>query len=300
MIDTSQVSFNTMQSQLVPSQYNAWCGHANAASRTPLHHDFHDNLYVLLSGHKEFHIFPLKKKIATGGKQYRFPNGLISYVRGLREDGAPQECVAAWKQSRIEVKIAHIEAAIKESSVAAERKKLQSSLDKAEAELDTILDDILAHQLSRSKPRQVHGGPLHFAQKSAIEIGHPIVIKMNPGDALYLPASTFHEVHSTSGGDLFHFALNMWFHPPRSNAPFQQPYEDDFWLHRFQEILKNSGLSADPTAFGGACPNVTITATDTNAPTIHQRGHERDKENVDDVNECERATKRARVCTDMH
>jgi Cupin-like domain len=44
---------------LVPQAVNMWLGRADAARGTSsgLHHDYHDNLYVLLSGRKRFRLF---------------------------------------------------------------------------------------------------------------------------------------------------------------------------------------------------------------------------------------------------
>ena len=43
--------------QLAPVQYNMWFGRSSAGSSSGLHHDFHDNLYILLRGTKEFRLF---------------------------------------------------------------------------------------------------------------------------------------------------------------------------------------------------------------------------------------------------
>jgi len=221
----------------VPSQVNVWCGHAKKPSKTPLHHDYHDNLYCLLSGAKTFYIFPPTADIATQGKKRLFSNGLISYEPGIREDGAPKHCVAAWKQGAIEEEVAECEAALEQCSDA-DRDKWEKKLQVAESVLDGLLDAALDTQRRKPKRRKhclAPCGPLHFAQKSAEEIGNPCTIELHPGDVLYLPASYFHEVHSESRG-AFHLALNLWFHPPRINSPFDQPYEDDFWLCRFREL----------------------------------------------------------------
>ena len=43
---------------LVPQQINIWMGAAAEGASSGLHHDFHDNLYVLLWGKKRFRLFP--------------------------------------------------------------------------------------------------------------------------------------------------------------------------------------------------------------------------------------------------
>lgn len=42
---------------LVPYQLNVWLGQAKDGASSGLHHDFHDNLYLLLRGAKRFQIF---------------------------------------------------------------------------------------------------------------------------------------------------------------------------------------------------------------------------------------------------
>ena len=47
----------TLVSRLAPVQYNLWFGRSQEGSSSGLHHDFHDNIYVLLRGCKEFRLF---------------------------------------------------------------------------------------------------------------------------------------------------------------------------------------------------------------------------------------------------
>ena len=51
------------------------------------------------------------------------------------------------------------------------------------------------------------------------------------GEILYLPAGWFHEVRSCNARGKNHAALNYWFHPPATGAPFEQPYgsKQDLW-----------------------------------------------------------------------
>ena len=42
---------------LVPATINLWLGCSRAGASSGLHHDFHDNLYVLLSGTKDFLLY---------------------------------------------------------------------------------------------------------------------------------------------------------------------------------------------------------------------------------------------------
>ncbi|PIL26363.1 hypothetical protein GSI_12119 [Ganoderma sinense ZZ0214-1] len=64
----------------------------------------------------------------------------------------------------------------------------------------------------------------------------PYVVELSAGEMLYLPASWWHEVTSTSGpsssgdsvkgGADIHMAFNYWFYPPNALDNFEAPYED--------------------------------------------------------------------------
>lgn len=85
-------------SGLVPALLNIWAGHSGAAGGTSsgLHHDFHDNLYVLIRGRKRFKLWPprawpamhLNGRVRTLHRM----TGLFEYEDSggdLRPDGAP-------------------------------------------------------------------------------------------------------------------------------------------------------------------------------------------------------------------
>ena len=80
-----------LASKLVLSQINLWLGRSKDGKSSGLHHDFHDNLYILLSGRKRFILYPPKS-----GRELRphgtietiHKNGLIVYEgTDVREDG---------------------------------------------------------------------------------------------------------------------------------------------------------------------------------------------------------------------
>lgn len=67
---------------LVPQQLNLWMGNSKQGSSSGLHHDFHDNLYLLIKGKKRFVLFPPKDAIYLNfaGTIYTIhENGLITY-----------------------------------------------------------------------------------------------------------------------------------------------------------------------------------------------------------------------------
>ena len=58
----------------------------------------------------------------------------------------------------------------------------------------------------------------------------PFVVDINPGEMLYLPASWWHEVTSSSpenGKSNIHMAFNYWFYPPDGLKKLDEPYQDD-------------------------------------------------------------------------
>ncbi|CAM9284058.1 unnamed protein product [Pylaiella littoralis] len=68
---------------LVPQNVNLWMGHAKGGgSSSGLHHDFHDNLYVLLRGKKTFRLFSpadAHRMYLHGELVKVHPNGRINY-----------------------------------------------------------------------------------------------------------------------------------------------------------------------------------------------------------------------------
>ena len=63
----------------------------------------------------------------------------------------------------------------------------------------------------------------------------PYVVELSAGQMLYLPASWWHEVTSSSDGEAdVHMALNWWFYPPDSDS-FEEPYEDKAIWERLRQ-----------------------------------------------------------------
>ncbi|KAI9096434.1 cupin-like domain-containing protein [Phlyctochytrium arcticum] len=98
---------------LVPQTVNLWIGASKAGapegSSSGLHHDFQDNLYVLIRGQKKFRIFSPKdaENLYVNGQINKvYPNGYIEYSSSdddedtkMREDGANLFDVASWRVS---------------------------------------------------------------------------------------------------------------------------------------------------------------------------------------------------------
>ena len=69
-------------SSLVPHQVSLWQGHSNNGRSSGLHHDFNDNLYVLVRGKKRFRLFPssnVSHLHTAGNASAVYENGLIVY-----------------------------------------------------------------------------------------------------------------------------------------------------------------------------------------------------------------------------
>ncbi|KAL8432594.1 hypothetical protein Efla_002826 [Eimeria flavescens] len=191
---------------LVPYQFNIWMGDSREGSTTGLHHDFHDNFYCLIRGSKEFRLYSprLCDLLQTQGMTsvsndvVLHPNGLISYLKGIREDGAHEASVLHARQMALEKKADDLRRLLNghegRCSVAAanargsnakhdaaERKRLEEELNQTEAELDRCLDaaldaaamdeeeaddeaSLLSEDISFAEGRLVHEGafPDHF------------------------------------------------------------------------------------------------------------------------------------------
>ncbi|GBF92068.1 hypothetical protein Rsub_04415 [Raphidocelis subcapitata] len=129
---------------LVPQSINMWMGAATEGSSTGLHHDFHDNLYVLLRGRKRFRLYPPSSAAAMGvrGRVARVhANGRIVYEGqgDVAADGSDKREVARWRARRA------AEAAVASAEAAAARREpgAAAALAAAEAQLEAALDRAL-------------------------------------------------------------------------------------------------------------------------------------------------------------
>jgi len=77
---------------LVLSSVNLWVGSSLSGTSSNLHHDHHDNVYVLLRGRKRFTLFPPSaafRMYLHGPLTHVHANGLLNYAGcATREDGA--------------------------------------------------------------------------------------------------------------------------------------------------------------------------------------------------------------------
>ncbi|KAL0039653.1 hypothetical protein WJX77_004437 [Trebouxia sp. C0004] len=126
---------------LVPQQINLWMGAASNGASSGLHHDFHDNLYILLRGRKRFRLYPpceAGNMYTHGQVQHVHPNGRIIYKGQpmVSADGSNPRDVKQWQRQQA----AESELAAAEEAVKAGQKGAKARLRKAEQALEAVLD----------------------------------------------------------------------------------------------------------------------------------------------------------------
>lgn len=231
-----------LMGQLVPQNINMWIGNSKEGSSSGLHHDYHDNLYIVLKGKKRFRLYsPLDtEKMYTRGELLRVhPNGRINYKgeettaygADLLSDAAAS---AARQRVDAEKVLAEAERAMEEGKFGA-----KEQLERAEQQLEKAIDAVLDAEMCENDDRSESGcwgdeysdrrrivdktvkNPNNFSRVEAdclndeekLQRKYPQLLQANAafcdieaGDMLYLPASWFHEV-SSYGASL---ALNYW------------------------------------------------------------------------------------------
>jgi len=196
-------------SRLKLESRNVWMGAGSGTSG--FHHDFHDNVYVVLRGTKTFTISPPDsvKKLPMHGDFLSLDKlGRITYSspkNRKRQQLEERHCQAALKMEQV-VRIEDEE----------ERERL---LELAEAEMDLIMDEMLELESNQDPETETEKSlyPNSFCMldsQAAAKIVPTTTFSLNAGDALYLPCGWFHEVFSTpSPAEEMHLAVNYWYHP---------------------------------------------------------------------------------------
>ena len=249
---------------LVPQSINLWLGRSQAPASSGLHHDFHDNLYVLLRGRKRFRLFSpadAHRMALHGRLRHVHSNGRINYVGQppTTADGREPEDRAAAAVDAAQRAQRRAEARLQQAEEAADAEEpgAAEQLEQAEEGLDAAMDRVAAARSARSRlrkqqRRQQQGqpppepsAPGPAAPPSFSRIGNlanelggtrssfPSLAgarmaecELRAGELLYLPAGWFHEVSSDGGGASggLHCALNYWYHPPQVGAPYKAPH----------------------------------------------------------------------------
>lgn len=322
---------------LVLESRNMWMGASswststttNSMSSSGLHHDFHDNFYILLQGRKTFWLYPPSdyKHIPTYGTvSLLHHNGLLSYAdHPTRADGKPLEMETTTSDDENDDEDDDEE----ESVVLGKGFDYQSDDDTEEennvdwnptgpddyddavgrsddAEADhtdakngsvKVKDDAtnLKKQVEPKDDDENSGHaptgmaltrmtrattktpttssdehcqrPNHFSPVDPTQTDrsnllreypsfakvHETVVHLEAGDCLYLPASWFHCVASSSSSSSassssspkappsVHMAVNYWYHPPDRLDNYQDPYQDSFWRQHQKEVGGRDG-----------------------------------------------------------
>ncbi len=131
---------------LIPANLNIWLGRSAAGSSSGLHHDFHDNLYLLLRGRKRFRLFAPSdagRLPMVGTITAVHPNGRFQYegetVNADGSDaGASAAQAAADAQAAASRELEEAEAAVERGEPGA-----GARLERAEAALDAAMEAVL-------------------------------------------------------------------------------------------------------------------------------------------------------------
>jgi hypothetical protein len=233
---------------------NLWIGGGkrNHSVSSGLHHDFHDNFYLLGRGTKSFTLISpadANRVYLNGEIEQIHPNGLITYKTRSRDkvraDGAFESDVLKWE-------IKKAQELIERSKGKIEKKKGRKILNALLLKLSDLSDDDYAFKGSAKRvaidqpESPTKSEPLSFSKISPHCIHQPDKIKerfplfkdvekleftLKEGEMLYIPAAWFHEVRSTIGTESekdYHIALNYWYAPPSTADPLNC-YSDKFW-----------------------------------------------------------------------
>lgn len=143
-----------MMGNLVLQQMNIWLGKTKSGTSSGLHHDFHDNLYILLKGRKRFVLYPPSAvhHLDTYGKPQKIhSNGLIVYKQpGEDEEDIDQEEDEA-DQIRSDGLVERDAAALKVQALEEAMDKLEESgekkgLDKVQKEYGEAVERLMKYQ----------------------------------------------------------------------------------------------------------------------------------------------------------
>ena len=216
---------------LVPADINLWMGRNDRPTSSGLHHDYHDNLYVLARGSKRFKVFsPLDtERMYTSGKiRVVHENGLIDY-EGAQITGHGGDVGACTGGGNAEGNDDDDDDSDEEEEFSfdddddfadfdgvddydemneSDDADSESGREEAASGLDEDKED--PPSFSRVDYNDLDRFPLFKGAKS-------MEFTVNAGEALFLPAGWFHDVSSDDMG-AGHVAFNYWFHPrPISN-----------------------------------------------------------------------------------
>ncbi|CAK4086168.1 unnamed protein product [Aphanomyces euteiches] len=145
-----------LMGHLIPQNINIWMGLSKDGSTSGLHHDYHDNLYILLRGRKKFRLYSpgdVEAMYTRGNLLKVHPNGRINYegeeTTAYGADLKSEQAATAFTaQQEAEAELAAAERDLAnnvpgaEERVAVAEEKLERAMDDAmEAEFDEEGDE---------------------------------------------------------------------------------------------------------------------------------------------------------------
>ncbi|CAI5733873.1 unnamed protein product [Hyaloperonospora brassicae] len=160
-----------LMGHLVPQNINMWMGNNKQGSSTGLHHDYHDNLYVLMRGKKRFRLYSpadAEKMYVRGQMAHVHPNGLINYVERVTtpygaDPAAEREALAAMVKDEAERELADAERAVEAGEAGAEARR-----EAAEERLEKALFGMLqAHASDDEDDEEFENGAFSFEESDA-------------------------------------------------------------------------------------------------------------------------------------
>ena len=141
---------------LVPNNLNVWMGNSSDGSCSGLHHDFHDNLYVVVRGSKQFDLFSPGDgpHLAMHGNLSKIhPNGLINYkgaANMTREDGVPFIAISSILEEEAEKAVERAEEEVAKANEGGDQNEIDKAsqiLEDAEAQLEEVMEFQLANEV---------------------------------------------------------------------------------------------------------------------------------------------------------
>jgi len=240
-VNSNSEDSSPTKNSVIPYQYNCWFGINNTqkqlhTSSTPLHHDYHDNLYLVVRGQKKIFLLPptpsVYKKLnptrsnlkESSHVNFNRENGLITYnhhmddVTVLTDDDSDDEAVLDRAMQRV-----NKSQKLSQKVLPKKNKRLNDSSPPHFTELSVA--EYCRRYCNYSNPDS-DGQTLLINESDKLYVAN-----LRPGDLLYMPASWFHEVHSTfefsqkspsQTTSSTHLAFNSWFHPPSSSSQCRQ------------------------------------------------------------------------------
>lgn len=262
----------TLLGNLFVQNTNIWFGHSPSGTSSGLHHDFHDNLYILIRGRKKFTIFSPNDayKLYTHGKiDIVYPNGLISYVSdSIRSDGASVTEIAKYEILQANKELDKAMETNNEEKIAQAQEKLDIAHDKlwnlemigeefqddfSEGSMSGFSDDSFEakpkskkdimpkpkipeepNSFSKIDIKSLHSRSSQFPKLSK---ACRYEFEISSGEMLFLPAGWFHEVvsYSNPSDERGHVAFNYWCSPSSLNN-FDNPYIDNYWVDQWKDL----------------------------------------------------------------